>query len=138
MALNMTPMRDRRDQLSFAARIFLCGLLFYIWASMMPGAMAPEVYGQVAFDIEAETWALGYMSASGLIMYGVIINGRWRWSPILRLLGLFALLLMFIILVLSALTATFGSVVAIFGGLFFIPEIVGFIRVNILDMVARR
>jgi len=134
----MRPMRDRTDQLSFAIRVFLCGLLFYIWSSMLPGAMAPEVYGQAAFDIEAETWSIGFMSAAGLILYGVIINGRWRWSPILRLLGFFALLLMFTVLVLSSISAQFGSVVAIFGGLFFIPEIVGFIRVNILDMVARR
>lgn len=134
----MIPMRDRIDQLYFAFRIFLCGLFFFVWSYFLPGAMSPEVYGVAATDIKAATWSLGYMSAAGLILYGVIINGRWRWSPILRLTGFFALLLMFIVLVVSSLSAPHGSVVAIFGGLFFIPEILYFIRANILDMVARR
>lgn len=124
--------------MSFAIRVFLCGVLFYLWSAMRPDAMSAEVYGQIAIDIADHVWALGYMSASGLVLYGVVINGRWKWSPILRLLGFFALLFLFLVLVISALTAPFGSVVAIFGGLFFIPEILNFIRVNIMDMVVRR
>lgn len=134
----MTPMRDRSDQLNFAVRIFLCGLLFYVWSVMMPNAMPVDVYGKTAFDIQTSVWALGFMSAASLVLYGVIINGRWRWSPLLRLTGFSAILFMFAVLVVSALTAPYGSVVAIFGGIFFIPGIIGFIGKNIMDMVARK
>jgi hypothetical protein len=44
---------------------------------------------------------------------------------------------MFAFLVASALFAPFGSVIVIFGGLFFIPELIGFLRSNVRDMVVR-
>ena len=133
----MRPMRDRSDQWSFALRMFACGFLFYVASAVWPEAMPVGVYGETAYDIDAEIWALGFMAASGLVLYGVHINGRWRWSPALRIAGLMVLLAMFAFLVASALFAPFGSVIVIFGGLFFIPELIGFLRSNVRDMVVR-
>jgi hypothetical protein len=130
-------MRDRADQWAFAWRIFACGMLFFIAASIWPEAMPSEVYGEMAYQIEAETWALGFMGASALLAYGVHINGRWRWSPTVRVTALMFLLGMFAYLVASAVTAPAGSVVAIFGGLFFIPMIAGFLKTNLRDLRVR-
>jgi hypothetical protein len=130
-------MRDRSDQWSFGVRMFGCGLLFYIASAVWPEAMPEGVYGTMAYDVDAETWALGFMAASGMVLYGVHINGRWKWSPVLRIFGHFFLLCMFAYLVASALLAPFGSVVVIFGGLFFIPELIGFLRSNVRDLAVR-
>lgn len=135
--MSLMPMRDGGDQWRFVWRIFACGLLFYIAARAWPDAMPVQVYGQMAYDIDAETWSLGFMSASGMAAYGIHINGRWRWSPVLRLSGYLLLLMMFAYLVGSAITAQFGAVVAIFGGMFFIPMLVGFLRINLADFLAR-
>jgi hypothetical protein len=78
------------------------------------------------------------MAAAGMVLYGVHINGRWKWSPVLRIAGHFLLLSMFAYLVASALFAPFGSVVVIFGGLFFIVELIGFLRSNVHDLAVRR
>jgi hypothetical protein len=133
----MRAMRDRSDQWSFALRMFGCGFLFFVASSVWPEAMPIGVYGEAAYDIDAETWALGFMAAAGLVLYGVHINGRWRWSPLLRIAGHGFLLAMFAYLVASALFAPFGSVVVIFGGLFFIPELIGFLRSNVRDLAVR-
>jgi hypothetical protein len=77
------------------------------------------------------------MGASALLAYGVHINGRWRWSPAVRVTALMFLLGMFAYLVASAVTAPAGSVVAIFGGLFFIPMIAGFLKTNLRDLRVR-
>lgn len=130
-------MRDRSDQWSFALRMLTCGFLFFIASSVWPEAMPEDVYGSMAYDIDAETWSLGFMAASGLLIYGVLINGRWRWSPVLRIAGLSMLLAMFVYLVVSALHAPYGSVIVIFGGLFFVPEILIFLRSNVRDLAAR-
>lgn len=133
----MNLMIDRMDQWRFCLRIFACGLLFYVAAKVWPDAMPVQVYGQMAYDIAAETWALGFMSASGMVAYGVHINGRWRWSPVLRIVGYMILLMMFAFLVGSAFHAPFGAVVVIFGGLFFVPMVIGFLRINLMDFIAR-
>ena len=130
-------MRDRSDQWAFAWRIFACGMLFFVASSIWPEAMPADVYGDLAYQIEAETWSLGFMGASALLAYGVHINGRWRWSPLARITGLGFLLAMFSFLVWSAIHAPAGSVVAIFGGLFFIPMIAGFLWTNIRDLRVR-
>jgi hypothetical protein len=130
-------MRDRSDQWAFAWRIFACGMLFYIAASIWPDAMPVMVYGEMAYQIEAETWALGFMGSSALLAYGVHINGRWRWSPCVRVAALLFMLALFAYLVASAVMAPAGSVVAIFGGLFFIPMIVGFLKTNLRDLRVR-
>ena len=112
-------------------------MLFYIAASIWPDAMPVMVYGEMAYQIEAETWALGFMGSSALLAYGVHINGRWRWSPCVRVAALLFMLALFAYLVASAVMAPAGSVVAIFGGLFFIPMIAGFLKTNLRDLRVR-
>ena len=133
----MLPMRERPTQWFFCLRMFICGLAFYAAATMVPTAMTIEQFGKVAYDIDAETWGIGFMSASALSIYGIHINGRWRWSAVLRILGYTALLTMFLVLTFSALTAPFGTPTVVFGGLFFIPDLVRFLRINTCDFVER-
>ena len=133
----MNPMIDRTDQWRFCLRIFTCGLLFYAAAKLWPDAMPVEVYGHLAYDIAAETWSMGFMSASGMVAYGIHINGRWKWSPVLRICGYLMLLMMFAFLVGSAIQAPFGAVIVIFGGVFFVPMVIGFLRINLVDFIGR-
>lgn len=35
----------------------------------------------------AEYWAGSLVLASTVYLLGILINGRWRWSPLLRLIG---------------------------------------------------
>lgn len=130
-------MRGRGDQLFFAASMFVIGAAIYILANVSPGVMTPEKFGQVAFDIDAETWALGFMGSAAAIIYGVTINGRWRWSACFRLAGFASLGVMFGTLALSALTAPHGAAIVVFGALYFVPRVLVFIRSNIADVLAR-
>lgn len=67
------------------------GALFWGFAKWVDHMVMPaEVYGDIVTGIPAETWAWSIMSAQFLLLLGVIINGAWRWSPILRCLGSFA------------------------------------------------
>jgi len=133
----MIPMNDKQSQWRFAWRMFACGLAFYVASGFWPDVMPSQVYGDMARDIQAEIWALGFMSSSGMVAYGTYINGRWQWSPALRIAGHVALLIMFAYLCASAFSAPFGAVIVIYGGLFFIPAIVGFLRMNVADLMAR-
>lgn len=130
-------MRGRGDQLFFAASMFTIGAAIYLLAMLSPGVMTPEEFGQVAFDIDAETWALGFMGSAAAVIYGVTINGRWRWSAAFRLAGFASLGVMFGTLALSALTAPHGAAVVVFGALYFVPRVLVFIRSNIADVLAR-
>lgn len=130
-------MRGRGDQLFFAASMFTIGAAIYLLAMLSPGVMTPEEFGQVAFDIDAETWALGFMGSAAAIIYGVTINGRWRWSAAFRLAGFGCFGVMFGTLALSALSAPHGSAVVVFGALYFVPRVLVFIRSNIADVAAR-
>ena len=133
----MVLTKNRSEQLFFAWRVFLCGLAFFIASAFWPSPMAPAVYGIAAYDIQAEAWAVGFMSSSALVLWGVTINGRWYYSPFVRMTGFAALLVMFLVLSISAMSAPMGSVVVIFGGLFFVPDCIRFLRLNIIDAMAR-
>lgn len=49
--------------------------------------MRPETYGDWIVLWPTRFWAGSLMLASGVYLMGIIINGRWRWSPLLRLMG---------------------------------------------------
>ena len=130
-------MRGRADQLFFAVSMFAIGVAVYLLARLSPGIMTPEEFGQVAYDIDAETWALGFMGSAAAVIYGVTINGRWRWSATFRLAGFASFGVMFGTLALSALSAQHGSAVVVFGALYFVPRVLVFIRSNVADVIAR-
>ncbi len=133
----MRPMEGRECQWGLALSLFITGFAFFLASALWPDAMSPEVYGNAAYDISAETWALGFMGNAAAILYGVKINGRWRWSPWLRLVGWAGLAVLFGTLVVSSFTAPFGSVVVIFGAMFAVWCGL-FLRSNIRDLAARR
>lgn len=129
-------MHDRLGQLFFGAAMFLIGLAIYLTASIVPETMTPDQFGQVAYDIDAETWASGFMGAAAAVIYGVAINGRWRWSGVFRLVGFASFGVMFGTLFLSALSAPSGSAIVLFAP-YFVARSVLFIRTNIADLIAR-
>jgi hypothetical protein len=114
-----------------------CGAGFLVAARIAPEAMSSNVYGQAAYDIDAETWAMGFVAAHMLVLYGIHINGRAAFSPALRVVGYLFLLAMFGYFIVSAMAAPDGMIVVIFGGLFFVPSILRYLRINLSDAVAR-
>jgi hypothetical protein len=45
------------------------------------------VYGEWVTAYPAEWWALLIFAASTVYLFGIVINGHWRWSPVLRVAG---------------------------------------------------
>jgi len=133
----MRPMISRRDQWRFVWKMFGTGLLFYLASTMWTDVMPAEVYGEMAHSIESAIWSLGFMSSAGMVIYGISINGRWRWSPLLRISGYIMLIMMFGFLAVSSLFSQYGAVILIFSVVYFIPTITSFLRVNIDDLTAR-
>lgn len=135
----MTPYEAHKRMLwRMMVKILTVGVAFLSLAFAWPDAMSPEVYGVKAYAVPAEVWALGFISASGLVIYGLHINGRMPLlSPTLRLLGLAFLLGQYLYLTWSAFGAPDGEVIVIFSALFFIPDLAGFARVEARQVVTR-
>lgn len=71
-------------QLFFLALAVLC----YIAAKAKHSPVMPaEVYGEWVTSYPAENWAVSLMLASAVYLAGILINGTWKWSPALRLIG---------------------------------------------------
>lgn len=90
MRLAIAPMlrRHRGEQVAFAWTLLLIAVLFYARAVTTDEyVMPPGVYGEWVTSFPAEWWALSLMGASAAWIVGIVINGHWRWSPCLRLLG---------------------------------------------------
>ena len=91
------------EQLWWAQTIFLVGLAFYLADLFLGGSMTPTTYGYMAYDIDARSWAQGFMAASAAVLFGLYINGRWpEWTPVMRCVGWSVLALMHILLAVSA------------------------------------
>lgn len=88
----ISPMVKRRGvaMLDYSALSFGIGMLFWMVAKWKDAAiMDPKMYGEVATGIPAEWWAGAIMAFSSLTIVGIIINGHWKWSPVLRFIGMF-------------------------------------------------
>ena len=128
---------ERPAQWRFAFSLFLVGLCFMVAAWFFPNTMTPNVYGYMVYDTPAEVWAMGFMASAGLVLYGLHINGRWFWSPMIRAAGYVLIILMFSIVWWSALWSPDGLVLTIWSGIYFIPQAVLFLRVAFADMRGR-
>lgn len=118
--------------------IFAVGVAFLVRSLVYPDAMSPDVYGAKAYAVPAEIWSLGFMSASGLVIYGLHINGRMpRVTPLLRLAGLTFLVGQFGFLAWSAFHAKGGEAVTLFSVLFFIPLLGHFSQVEARQLLMR-
>lgn len=133
----MIPMQDRGLQWCFGWQVFFSSALFWLGMILYPNALGAAVYGSFAQTFQAEAWAAGFMGSALLLIYGIHINGRWRWSPVLRIAGLSLLTLLFSGLVASSLSAPTGVVIWAFTIPCFLYPCFRFLRLNIIDAQAR-
>ena len=63
-------------------------VMFWAAAISLDGpVMEADTYGVWVTSFDAELWAGSIMLASFLFLLGIIINGEWRWSTVLRFIG---------------------------------------------------
>ena len=66
----------------------ILSIMFFAGAKLRDKPVMPaEVYGAWVTEFPAEWWAQAVMAASTIYLVGIFINGHWRWSPVLRVLG---------------------------------------------------
>lgn len=107
---------------------------FWLDAEMRPGPiMKPETYGELIVTLPTTFWAGSLMLASGLYLLGIIINGRWRWSPWLRLAGSLWHSVTLTAFALGGLTAPYGENLAVTAGVFAVVHI-WFTALNASDL----
>jgi hypothetical protein len=117
----------KRSLFRFCRGLILVGIAFGVLSVIDPESMGPAVYGARAYAIPAEAWALGFVSAAALVIFGVHINGRRpTFTPIIRLIGIAFLMGMFGYLAHSAWGAEDGEPIVIFSILFFGVDLVEF------------
>lgn len=133
----MIPMQNREYQWFYCWQVLISSILFWVGMILYPDALGAQVYGATAQVFQAEAWAAGFMGASLLVIYGIHINGRWRWSPFLRILGFSLMAAMFSALVFSSLSAPTGVVIWAFTIPAFLYPCLRFLRLNILDARVR-
>jgi hypothetical protein len=129
----------KRGLYRFCRGLILVGIAFGVLSAVDPESMGPTVYGARAYAIPAEAWALGFVSASSLVIYGLHINGRRpMFTPILRLIGIAFLMWMFGFLAISAWGADDGEPIVIFSVLFFGIDLVEFAWTDLRILWSRR
>jgi hypothetical protein len=63
-------------------------IMFYAAAVLTDApVMQADTYGAWVTSFHAEVWAGSIMLASFVFLLGIIINGEWRWSTVLRCIG---------------------------------------------------
>lgn len=74
-----------RKRVEIVAALYACAFGFYIWAAVLAGDVNPIGWVRQEYELViAEA-----LICSGIIHgVGVFINGRWRYSPLLRLIGM--------------------------------------------------
>lgn len=134
------PMRDRNVQLITQASQMLIGLKLFIATSASAVTMSPEVYGDLAYSIEAESWALLFITTSSFYTAFIYINGRWKYSPLMRLLASLTLVLAHAVIGVSSYLGIIqygydyvGYPIAEYSVWFFVPLYLYFSWVNLAD-----
>lgn len=98
------------SQIVLQCAMFTIAALFHIVATVADAQSMPtEVYGEWITQYPAEWWAQSIMLASTLYIIGIIVNGNWRWSPVLRLIGAAGHVIILSAFVIGAKDATFGD-----------------------------
>jgi hypothetical protein len=83
---NLRKHGDSQTQVQIA--FLLMGIAFWVMAkSTDEPIMSSRAYGDLIGSYPAELWAASVMLASAVYLAGIIINGIWRGSAILRLIG---------------------------------------------------
>lgn len=123
-------------------KLYNLGLSFvgaaFLYADLrIPDAMAPELYGEFAYEIDASIWAISFMVVALMNVAGLVINGAWFWSPMLRIFGCAGHIALFSTIAISALSAPFGLVLTVFSACLFLPMSFRFLVQATVDMVRR-
>jgi hypothetical protein len=91
---NLKAHGDSQEVIAIAtgtAGTLLWSTSIWVETPMIP----PEVYGHLVTSINASVWAAWLFWWSAMLLIGIGLNGRWRWSPLLRLAGSFGNFLAF-------------------------------------------
>ena len=132
---NLKRHGDSQEVMQWAFFVLAC--LFWAAAKLNPDPIMPaEVYGVWVVSIDAEIWAGSIMMAAGLYMLGILINGAWRWSPLLRTVGALWHVVTLTTFSLSAMGAQYGDFMTLAAGVF--AGVHGwFLWLNIADLRRR-
>lgn len=129
--------RERPAQIRHCVSWFFIGLFFLLIDTFATQAMVPQVYGQRAYQVDASIWAMLFMSSNAVTLRGLQINGRWKYSPLLRIVGYTSLSLLFVVLIVSSLTAPYGVPIWGISLLYFLPTTLWFLKIAVQDHRAR-
>lgn len=126
------PTSRRNSQIDWAVTFFGAACLFWVSAHLEIFTMPPEMYG-AAMEIPAEVWSGLLVFSSAVWLFGIYINGRWRWSPLLRVAGCGGHLTFNLIFLWTSATAPMGDVVALFSVSFALAN-ARFLALNLRDL----
>lgn len=101
--------RHKGVHVAFTAMALFYGFAFFTLAAVGINLMFPQQFGELAVSGEVEAWAGMQLCGSLFMAFGLLINGRWRWSPALRLVGSVIVAALTSVLAYSASTATEGA-----------------------------
>jgi hypothetical protein len=111
-------LRRHGDSQTVVQLAFL-GMSVAFWAAAKlrdAPVMDERIYGKIVGAYPAEWWAASIMIASTVYLAGIIINGSWRWSAGLRLLGAVWHGLTLSLFTYGGATAEYGDPIMIWGG----------------------
>lgn len=77
-------------QVQYAAQLgqALLGLFYCIAAATNSDpVMDAAVYGNIVTSVQAEWWSYPTLVFPLIYIIGIEVNGNWRWSPAVRMLG---------------------------------------------------
>lgn len=119
-SLNLRKHGDSQIVVQCAA--LALAILFHLSATIQEKQIMPaEVYGEWITHYPAEWWARSIMGASTVYLLGIMVNGSWRWSPALRVVGATWHVIVLSAFVLGAWGTTYGDffvlICAVFGAM---------------------
>lgn len=111
------------------------GAVYFTFAALTSDniIMAPSIYGEWVTGFQAEYWSIPILISALVHILGVKINGMWRWSGLLRVVGCVINAAVLLSFVGGALGSSMGDPVVAFGGGFAIAYI-WFTMLNIGDL----
>lgn len=88
---SQTPSKNLRkfgqQQMSVAVMCLCVGLVYSVGAAISDTpVMSGDIYGRVT-SVKAEVWSWPLLLGSMTYITGLLMNGNWRWSSLLRLFG---------------------------------------------------
>ena len=106
--------RYKQWQIVLTIQALSTSIIFFALGSLGWTAMDPGQYGGIAVSFEIEDMAGLQMCGAAMIACGLMINGRWRWSAALRLVGVLIVMPLLLGLAYSAGMAANGWPVTVY------------------------